>query len=178
MRQADLKNYSDMRGGYKIFTRRFTDLTSGWQHYASANTVAQWTISQPQGLCTEIMLIAVANQATEDRYTARDYVKATSFKISADNVVQRDLDTKEKIAAELWTNGFIETDDFPHCARLCFGSHMSDATHMYTGGYVMKLASNIIFEFSFPVQVRFRIVAVQLQTVAINSDGVMTATLQ
>jgi len=26
--------------------------------------------------------------------------------------------------------------------------------------------------------VRFRIVAVQLQTVAINSDGVMTATLQ
>ena len=178
MRQADLKNYSDMRGVYKIFTRRFTDLTSGWQHYASANSVAQWTISQPQGLCTEIMLIAVANQATEDRYTARDYVKATSFKISADNVVQRDLDTKEKIAAELWTNGFIETDDFPHCARLCFGSHMSDATHMYTGGYVMKLASNIIFEFSFPVQVRFRIVAVQLQTVAINSDGVMTATLQ
>ena len=42
----------------------------------------------------------------------------------------------------------------------------------------MKIASNIIFEFSFPVQVVFRIVAVQLQTVAINSDGVMTATLQ
>ena len=178
MRQADLKNYSDMRGVYKIFTRRFTDLTSDWQTYASPNTVAQWTISQPQGLCTEIMLIAVSHHADEHRLTANDYVKATSFKVSADNIVQRDLDTKEKIGAELWTNGFVERERFPHPARLCFGSHMSDATHMYTGGYVMKIASNVIFEFTFDEAVKYRIVAVQLQTVAIASDGVITATLQ
>ena len=60
MRNADIKKYSDMRGWYKIFTRRFTDLTSSWQSYDSANSVVQWTISQPQGLCTEIMLIAVS----------------------------------------------------------------------------------------------------------------------
>ena len=124
------------------------------------------------------MLIAVAHNAAEDRLSAREYVKATSFKVSADNIVQRHLDTKEKIAAELWTNGFIETDDFPHCARMCFGSHMSDATHMYTGGYVMNIASNIAFEFSFPVQVKYRLVAVQLQTVSIDSEGVLLAQLE
>ena len=55
---------------------------------------------------------------------------------------------------------------------------MSDATHMYTGGYVMKIASNVIFEFTFDEAVKYRIVAVQLQTVAIASAGVITATLQ
>ena len=49
---------------------------------------------------------------------------------------------------------------------------------MYTGGYVMNLASNVIFEFSFPVTCKYRLVAVQLQKVAIDSDGVMTAQLE
>jgi len=55
---------------------------------------------------------------------------------------------------------------------------MSDATHMYTGGYVMNIASNIAFEFSFPVQVKYRLVAVQLQTVSIDSEGVLLAQLE
>ena len=178
MRNADIKKYSDMRGWYKIFTRRFTDLTSSWQAYTSPNTVVQWTISQPQGLCTEVQLLAVATDPNDHRLSKHEYIKATSFKVTADSVVQRDLNTIQKINAELWSNGFVPPEDFPSPARICFGSHQADATHMYTGGYVMNLASNIIFEFSFPVTCKYRLVAVQLQKVAIDSDGVMTAQLE
>ena len=97
MRQADLKNYSDMRGVYKIFTRRFTDLTSDWQTYASPNAVAQWTISQPQGLCTEIMLIAVSHHADEHRLTANDYVKATPSRFLRTTSFRETLTLKRRL---------------------------------------------------------------------------------
>ena len=42
----------------------------------------------------------------------------------------------------------------------------------------MSNASNVIFEFTFDEAVYYRIVAVQLQKVQIDSDGVMTATLE
>jgi len=178
MRNADVKKYSDMRGWYKIFTRRFTDLTSNWQSYPTPNAVVQWTISQPQGLCTEVMLLAVATDPNDHRLSKKDYIKATSFKVTADSIVQRDLNTVQKIDAELWSNGFVPPAEFPAPARICFGSHQADATHMYTGGYVMNLASNIVFEFSFAQACKFRLVAVQLQKVAIDSDGVMSAQLE
>ena len=119
--------------------------------------------------------IAVATATNDHRLSAREFVKATSFKVTADSVVQRDLNTTQKIDAELWSNGFVSNTDFPSPARICFGAHQAD---MYTGGYVMNLASNIIFEFSFAVPVKYRLVAVQLQKVAIDSDGVLTAVLE
>ena len=61
---------------------------------------------------------------------------------------------------------------------MCFGSHAAESTHMYTGGYVMSNASNVQFEFTFSEAVYYRIVAVQLQKVQIDSDGVLTATLE
>ena len=100
----------------------------------------------------EVMLLAVATATSQP-------AKATS-------------------KSPLWSNGFVPPTDFPSPARICFGSHQADATHMYTGGYVMNLASNVIFEFSFPVAVKYRLIAVQLQKVAIDSDGVLTATLE
>ena len=180
MTTANVKKYSDMRGFYKIFTRRFTDLTSGWQSYPVADVVTRWTISQPQGLCTELMIIGVSDPGSADDFmmSPHVFVRATSFKCIADNVVQRDLDTPTKIGAELWTNGFCSPVQFPQPARMCFGSHAAESTHMYTGGYVMSNASNVIFEFTFDEAVYYRIVAVQLQKVQIDSDGVMTATLE
>lgn len=176
MRPADIKAYSNMTGWYKVWNRRFTELTSGWQTYTSGIVVH--SLNQPQGLCTEVMLLAVATNADEHRLSAHNYVKADSFKVVADSIVQRDLDTPEKINAELWSNGFVPPADFPSPARICFGAHMADATHIYTGGYVMKSTSTVLFEFSFPVAVKYRLVAVQLQTVHILEGGHMVAELE
>ena len=49
-----------------IINRRFTELTSGWQAYTSGT--ATWNINQPQGVVTEVQLIAVADNEDESRH--------------------------------------------------------------------------------------------------------------
>ena len=182
MQPENIMKYADSRGSYSIITRRFTQLCD-FQHYtasqASAQTKVKWTLSQPQGVVTEVMLIAVAHNADDDRRSATAYVQPVNFSVSADNIKQRDLDTKEKIECENWVNGFNPPDDFPNAGRICFASHASDDnTHMYSGGYNMTLASNIVFEFAFDTEVDYRLVAVQLQRVRLDSLGIMRAYLE
>ena len=166
----------DKRGIYSIVNRRFTELTSGWTHYPTANVVAVWNINQPQGIVTETMLLAVADNANEDRHTVQ-YIKPTSFKIIADSETQKNLDTQNKVDAELWVNGFCPPPDFPNPGRLCFAAHVASTPHTYSGGYNQRLASNIQYEFTFSQAVRYKLVAVQLQRVEIDAAGKMTASL-
>ena len=172
----NIKKYQDLRGGYSIVNRRFTELTSGWKEYASANTEVTIRHSQPQGTVTEIQFIAVADNSDPSRHTFA-YIKPSSLKVTADAIVQRDLNTAQKVDAELWMNGFVPPADFPSPGRLCFASHAAEASHIYSGGYNMNLASNVDFTFSFPSACRYRIFAVQLQRIKIDSAGVIRAFL-
>ena len=179
MTNSKRKKYQDQRGKYSIISRRFTQLTSDWQHYANANDVARWTISQPQGVVTEVQFIAVAHEAADKDRSRRQYILPTSVKVIADGIVQKDLDTPEKVACELYVNGFVSPEDFPPPGRLCFAAHCAEgSTHMYTGGYTMSLSSNVAFEVTFAEACDFRIVAVQLQRVKISELGIMRAFLE
>ena len=83
-----------------------------------------------------------------------------------------------KVKAELWANGFVQNNaDFTQPGRLCFAAHCANNAHVYTGGYNMQLASTIQYDFTFAVSCRFKIVAVQLQRVRIDSTGRITARL-
>ena len=109
------KALADLRGKYSIMTRRFTELTNSWQP-AAANTPVVLTQYQPQGAVTELILIAVPDTGEEQADPSRcgnNYVLPINFKITADSVVQKDLNTPEKVKAELWTNGFVAPVDFP-----------------------------------------------------------------
>lgn len=175
MTGPDLLNFSDHRGKYSIINRRFTELTSGWQAYTSGN--ATWNINQPQGVVTEVQIIAVADSADESRH-GFTYIRPINVKVTADSIVQKDLNTKNKVDAELWSNGFVQKNaDFPHPGRLCFAAHCAENSHVYTGGYNQQLASTIQYDFEFPSACRYKIVAVQLQRVRIDSTGRITATL-
>ena len=175
MTSPDLMNFSDHRGKYSIINRRFTELTSGWQAYTSGNAV--WNINQPQGVVTEVQIIAVADGSDESRH-GHTYIKPTSFKVTADSIVQKDLNTQNKVDAELWVNGFVQKNaDFPPPGRLCFASHCASNSHVYTGGYNQQLASTIQYDFTFSGACRYKIIAVQLQRVRIDSTGRITATL-
>jgi hypothetical protein len=92
--------------------------------------------------------------------------------------VQRDLDSEFKVSIENWTNGFVPPADFPSPGRMCFQSHASESDHVYSGGYNCSLASNIVFEFTFAQACRYKIFAVQLQRVKIDSLGVMRSYLE
>ena len=177
MSPTNLNHYMDMRGWYSLTNRRFTELTNGWKA-AAANVEVSWFMSQPQGTVSEIMLLATINDVDDSKYTTA-YVKPIALRIEADNVIQKNLDTPEKINMELYANGFFSPNaDFAQPARLCFAAHASESDHLYSGGYKMTLASNIQFFFTFAAAAYYKIVAVQYQKCKIDDAGVLKATLQ
>ena len=176
MTEAARRSYSDLRGNYSIVNRRFTELTSGWQQYTSANSVVHYNQFQPQGTVTEIQFIAVTHNVDDTRHTAA-YVLPTSIIVTVDAVVVRSLDTPEKVRAELWTNGFTPNADFPSPGRMCFAAHAAGSDHLYSGGYNMRLASTVDFAFTFAENVSYKIVASQIQRVTIDAVGKLSASL-
>ena len=98
------------------------------------------------------------------------------IRVTADSVIQRELDGKHKIDIELWSQGFCAPKDFPHPGRMCFASHCGESSHAYTGGYNMTLASNVDFELRFPD--KWRLFAVQYQRTTINALGQVQAHLE
>jgi len=177
MSEVKTKVYADLRGKYSIINRRFTELTSGWTEYANANTVATCSQYQPQGCVTELMIVAVAENADESRH-GRTYILPTSIKITADSIVQRHLDTAQKVKAELWQNGFVPPVDFPSPGRLCFAAHASRSDHVYSGAYNMANHSNVVIEFTFATTVRYKVIAAQIQRVTIDAEGAIRSSLQ
>ena len=77
----------------------------------------------------------------------------------------------------MWANGFIGNSFCNSPSRLCFASHAAEAENLWTGGFNMQLSSQISVEVEFPEGVDFRIFAVQLQRVTLNSSGLCQATL-
>ena len=173
-----LLKYSDLRGNYSIINRRFTnDYQTYTAAQATAGTIVRWTASQPQGVVSEIQVIAVSDAASDkdrNELSAKDYVRPDLIRVTADSVIQRELDGKHKIDIELWSQGFL-------CAqpgRMCFASHCGESSHAYTGGYNMTLASNITFELRVAAACRWKIIAVQYQRVVINALGQVQAYLE
>jgi hypothetical protein len=167
------KALADLRGRYSLMTRRFTELTQTWQP-AAANTLINLTQYQPQGAVTELILIAVPDTGEEQGDHSRcgnNYVLPINFKITADSVVQKDLNTPEKVKAELWTNGFVAPVDFPSPGRLCFASHSRSSDHVFSGAYKMTGASTIEIDFTFAQNVVYRLVASQIQRVSLDGSG-------
>ena len=162
MSESIAKTYADLRGNYSIVNRRFTELTNGWTEYTSAGAKVNINQYQPQGAVTEVMVIAVPNNADETRH-GTNYVLPDSLKVTADSICQKDLNTPQKVKAELWTNGFCPPEDFPSPGRLCFAVHAARADHVFSGAYNMQSASNVDFEFTFPTAVRYRVIASCLQ---------------
>ena len=176
MSPANKLAFGDARGQYSVITRRFTEVTSGWQTAAAATNIT-WNINQPQGIITEVMVLAVPTDDNDAKLQSGQFVRPSKLKITADSIVQKDLDTKEKIAIELYENGFDENSLFPQPARLCFASHCCDNSYAYTGGYNQQIASTIQYDFTFDVAVKYKLVAVQLQRVRIDALGRMSAKL-
>lgn len=177
MSAADVLRYSDLRGSYSLINRRFTELTSGWTA-AGSGTPIVFSHQQPVGCVTEVFIQAVPTGVDDPLKQIGTMVLPSKFKVVADSVTQKDLNTPEKVQMELYSNGFTQNAFFKNCARLCFASHAAESTHHYSGGYNMQLASTVQFEFQFEEGVDYRLFAVQLQRVSIDSLGLIRASLE
>ena len=172
------KKYEDLRGFFNIVCRRFTQLTPNWTHYASANTLVVDSLSQPSGVVTEVMILAVPHVSNDYERETHNYICPTHFEVIHDMISQKRLDTKAKVKTELFTNGFAPPVDFASPGRLCFASHCaSDSTNLYSGGYDCSNASVLQFRFKFDREVDYRLVAVQYANYKIDGSGVLTSNL-
>jgi len=177
MTSDDVLRYSDVRGAYSVITRRFTEITNGWENYGSSNQLVRLTQNQPIGCVTELFVIAVPSGTVEAHREIDTNVHPTKFTIISDSVTQKTLNTPEKVEMELWSNGFIGNEKCNSPGRLCFAAHCSEAENMYTGGFIMQLSSQISVELEFAQTVDYRVFAIQLQRVTVNSLGLVQASL-
>ena len=168
--------YSDLRGAYSVITRRFTEITNGYTA-ATANVLTRLTQNQPIGCVTELFVIASATGTAEAQREYDQNVQCTHLAIVSDSVTQKSLNTPEKVQMELWSNGFVGNAFANSPSRLCFASHAAEAENMYSGGFNMQLSSQIAIEVEFGEDVDFRIFAIQLQRVTVNSLGLIQASL-
>ena len=176
MTSEDVLKYSDARGAYSVISRRFTEVTNGYQA-ATANTKVSLTTNQPIGCVTELICIAQAQSPIAAHREVEQNVHPIHFAIISDSVTQKSLNNKEKVEMELWTNGFVGNSAVNPPARLCFAAHASESESMYSGGYNMQLSSQITVEVTFPSTVDFRIFAVQLQRISISPLGLVQSSL-
>jgi hypothetical protein len=172
------KKYEDLRGFFNIVMRRFTQLTPQWTHYPQAGVLVTDALSQPSGVVTEVMILAVPHQDEDADRQTHDYIKPVHFEVVHDMVTQKRLDTVSKIKTELFTNGFAPPNDFASPGRLCFASHCaSDSTNLYSGGYDCSNASSLQFRFKFDQAVDYRLVAIQYANCKIDGAGILSSSL-
>jgi len=172
-----LKSYSDARGSYSIVTRRFNELTNGYEE-VEANVRKYIVTNQPTGVVTELICIAQPQTQTVLAHRVIEQnILPTHFSIVADSVTQRTLNTPTKIAMELWTNGFVGNSAVNVPGRLCFAAHASESETIYTGGYNMGNASQITVELEFAEAVHMRVFAVSLLRIDMDGVGRLSSTL-
>ena len=176
MTPRDIERYSDSRGAYSVITRRFTEVTDGWTT-VEAGAINKINQAQPIGNVTELKCIAVPHGTAVSHREVHDQVQANLFRITSDSVVQKQLDSPEKVALELWQNGFIGNKYASSPSRLCFAAHCAEAENLYSGGFNMAHSSNITVETRFAEKVDMRIYAVQLQRIVIDADGNLISSL-
>ena len=176
MSSKDIEKYSDSRGSYSVMTRRFTELTDGWTA-ATADTRVKINQSQPIGVVTELFALAVPSGTNNADKEIQTMVLAKHIGITSDSVVQKQLDTPEKVEVELWQNGFIGNAYANSPSRLCCAAHAADAENLYSGGYNMQHSSQVTVDIEYPQNVDFRLYAVQLQRVIIDPDGNIVSSL-
>ena len=173
----DIENYSDSRGTYSVITRRFTEITNGYAS-AGANQRQRITQAQPIGNITELFVVAQPSGTPEAQRDIVANVQATHIGITSDSVIQKQLDTPEKVQMELWQHGFNGNSVVEPLSRLCFAAHAADAENLYSGGYNMAHSSNITIDLEFGESVDYRVYAIQLQRVIIDGDGNIVSSLE
>ena len=176
MSPEDMLEYSNHRGKYSVHTRRITEITNGWDS-ATANVIKKINHAQPQGNVTELYCVAVPAGVDEANREVQTLVQATHFSVTSDTIIQKSLDSKEKVGMELWSNGFLGNKFANSPSRLCFAAHAADAENTWTGAYNMHHSSQIDVDLRFGENVNFRLFAIQLQRTSIDQRGDITATL-
>ena len=170
--------YADMRGQYSLITRRFTDISGDWTSLAaSTSTYTDFVLPSPQGCVTELIIYAipsVSNAKDRDYYDVQqmDYAE-----LKCDSVTILKIDSKQFSALNNAVNGFVYNGSQKQPTRFQFAPNSSQYSASYTGGFDFSSVSQVVLRLRSAAAVLFKVIAINLATVKMDSSGVMRSYL-
>mgnify|MGYP001178173089 CR=1 FL=1 len=176
MSQSTAALYRNKVGNYSIVAQRHLVLKD-WTA-ATANQEYELNLMAPTGNIQEFTICAVP---TPGAHAHRD-IYANSVLPSEVRVVVDGITVYEKkdrqIVIENYTQGYRKDHD--ECKEVChvvFGSHGSYSSVCYAGSFNFRQVSQCKLYLKYPVNVDYKVASVALQSIQIQSSGIIKAFL-
>ena len=170
---SQMSTLRDARGRYSIVSRRLTQI----QDFTAlaAQTEADIVVSNLSGCVTELIVEAYAHDANLDVLDTGAPHMPSSVRLVCDSVECINHETEDECRLIEYSHGYRQNDFFTGSLyRLVFGSHGSSSDRSFQGAMNFSGVSQSNLKIKFPVQVQFRVIAVQLAVTSISSSGRLT----
>ena len=163
----------DARGRYALVSRRYTQL----QDWTAATAAAEQDIvvSNLSGCVCEIIVEAAPQQANLDELDLSSPVTPSAVRLICDSVECINHDSEAECRLIEYSHGYRKNDFFNSMTyRLVFGSHGAESDRTFQGAINFSGVTQANLKLTFPVNVNFRVTAVQLGVTSISSTGRLT----
>ena len=151
-------------------SRRFVEL----QDWTTGNAAAEQDIvvSNLSGNVCEIIVAAYPYNANVDALDIRSPVTPSRVKLVCDSVECVNVETQDEIKLIEYSHGYRPNEFYSGTAyRLVFGSHGTECDRTYQGAMNFSGISQANLKITFPSQVTYKVIAVQLGVTQITSSG-------
>ena len=167
---AQMRTLRDARGRYSIVSRRLTEIQDFTA--VAADTEVDLVVSNLSGCVTEIIVEAYPHDANLDAVNVSAPVMPKSVRLVCDSVECINHETQDECRLVEYSHGYRRNDFFSsNMYRLVFGSHGRDSDRVFQGAMNFSGISQSNLKITFPEQVQYRVIAVQLAVTSITSSG-------
>ena len=166
--------YRSKLGSYSVVAHRHMVLKD-WTS-ASANVEVELNLNSPTGNVLEFTVLAVpafSGTAHRDPYNT---VLPIAYRVESDGIVVVDRQD-EKIKLENYSQGFRNHAECKAVAHVVFGTAASNNSSCYAGSYNFRQTSSVKLFVKFAQNVEYKVVSVALQSIQIQSSGLIKAFL-
>ena len=163
----------DARGRYALVSRRYTQLQD-WTA-ATASAEQDIVVSNLSGCVCEIIVEAAPQQTNLDELDLSSPVTPSAVRLICDSVECINHDSEAECRLIEYSHGYRKNDFFNSMTyRLVFGSHGAESDRTFQGAINFSGVTQANLKLTFPVNVNFRVTAVQLGVTSISSTGRLT----
>ena len=137
----------------------------------AADTEVDLVVSNLSGCVTEIIVEAYPHDANLDAVNVSAPVMPKSVRLVCDSVECINHETQDECRLVEYSHGYRRNDFFSsNMYRLVFGSHGRDSDRVFQGAMNFSGISQSNLKITFPEQVQYRVIAVQLAVTSITSS--------
>ena len=164
---------SNARGRYAMVSRRFTQL----QDWTNATAAAEQNIvvSNLSGCVVELLVEACPQQTNLDELDLFSPVTPSAVRLICDSVECINQESEAECKLIEYGHGYRKNDFYNSITyRLVFGSHGAESDRTFQGAINFSSMTQAQLKLTFPVNVTYRVTAIQLAVTSISSTGRLT----